>query len=587
MRSPAEVETMPPPTASGCRIDLMLDPPKQIFPYRLHPLDRTDLITLFLLLTVFLLTRILWIEGNFAATVYWEEDFRWVAVHEILSGPLRGTLDYQADHYQGGSLLLTLMAAGFTYLFGVGPLAFKMAAIACSTTTLGLLFLVGRKHFGYRTAVLAGLGYLAGPPLVAYWGLVVMGSHGESLIFSLGMLLLFHRLQTTSGRSTGTWLAFGLVAGAGLWFCYTAGLTLAACGLAWLLLYGFPRWREFLAALLGAAVGLIPWFIYNIKYGFRGLDRIFEMFGYLEPIDPWIEMSAGEKLRNLFAQDWLEGLVTPYIEPMSAGLAPALQAGFGIPFACGLILFVYRLLRGGSEGRQRELVYALYGMIFLAIFLGSSFVIALKEGPVTYRFFLPAAVLLSLPVAESASRNFPSHKVLVSISVAVFLLASSTATGLGATREMLRKKPFSNDFGYQVWGLLSHRKYERNLGEALAETRVVPELMPRLIMVRGIAWGVAFRFEQDGREESVLKAFDEAEKQEIKALIGGYEWTAETRMRGVAEKIIAGEQPPEGPLVLARNRWLLSFVAEERAKRGLQPPPRNWKPVKAYAPEAQ
>ena len=111
--------------------------------------------------------------------------------------------------------------------------------------------------------------------------------------------------------------------------------------------------------------------------------------------------------------------------------------------------------------------------------------------------------------------------------------------------------------------------------------------MPRLIMIRGIAWGVAFRFEQDGKTESVVRALDAAHGDEVKALIGGYEWTAETRMRGVGGKIIAGEQPPEGALILERSRWLLEFVDQERQARGLQPPPRNWKPAKSYAPKAQ
>ena len=177
--------------------------------------------------------------------------------------------------------------------------------------------------------------------------------------------------------------------------------------------------------------------------------------------------------------------------------------------------------------------------------------------------------------------------IIVATAVAILMISSSTATVLGATRDMSRKRPFSNDFGYQVWGLLSHRKYERNLSNALEETRVIPQLMPRLIMIRGIAWGVAFRFEQDGKTESVEQALLHARADEVKALLGGYEWTAETRMRGVAEQLIAGEQPPEGLLILNRNRWLLGFVDKQREDRGLEAPPRNWKPQKSHAPEAQ
>lgn len=555
-------------------------------PERLPPLDRRDAISLAVLLALFGLSRIAWVEGNLAAAVYWEEDFRWVALHEILGGPLRSVLDYQADHYQGGSLLLTLLAAGFTWLFGVSALSYKMAAITCSTATLMLLYLVGRKAFGYRTALLASTAYLVGPPLVAWWGLVVMGSHGESILFALGLALLFHRLLTAEGRTTGTWFVFGLVAGLGLWFCYTAGLMLGACGLTWLLVAGFPRWKELGAAVAGAATGLLPWLDYNLRYGFRGLDRIFEMFGYLEPIDPWIEMGTGEKVWNLVRQDWLEGLVRPFLEPMPPALAAFVTIGFGVPFAVGLALFLVRLINGGARARQRELLYAVYGVVFLAVFLGTSFVIAFKEGPVTYRFFLPAAVILSLPVAESAVRALASRRVAAGALIAIFLLASGSATLFGATRDMARKRPLSNDFGYQVWGLLSHRKYERTLGDALAETRVIPELMPRLIMVRGIAWGVAFRFEQDGKTEPLYNALDVAQGDEARAILGGYEWTAESRLRGVAEQIIAGEPPPQHLATMARNQWLLELVDEERTQRGIPPPPRNWKAEKTHAPDA-
>ena len=168
----------------------------------------------------------------------------------------------------------------------------------------------------------------------------------------MGMLLLFHRLLTSAGRTMGTWFGFGLVAGLGLWFCPTAGVTLGACGLTWLVLMGLPRIGEFCAATGGAALGLVPWLGYNLQYGFPGLDRILEMFGYLEPIDPWIEMSAREKAWNLVSNDWLEGIITPWLEPLLGALAGLLQLGYGLPFALGLILFAARLVRGGGSTRR-------------------------------------------------------------------------------------------------------------------------------------------------------------------------------------------------------------------------------------------
>lgn len=563
----------------------MSTPDENPIPERLPGLDRRDAWTLGTLLVLFWVSRIAWIEGNLPAAVYWEEDFRWVALHEILGGPLRPIFDYQADHYQGGSLVLTLLAAGFTWAFGVGALSYKLAAIVCSTTTLTLLYLIGRKAFGHRTALIVGSAYLAGPPLVAYWGLVVMGSHGESIIFALGLALLFHRLMTREGRTTMTWFGFGVVAGLGLWFCYTAGLMLGACGLTWLLVVGFPRWKEIAAAISGAALGLAPWFAYNIQYGFRGLDRILEMFGYLEPIDSWVEMGTGEKAWNLVSNDWLEGMVAPFLEPAPDGFHAIVKIGFGIPFLLGLVLFVSRLLAGGIATRRREYLYAIYGLVFLAVFLGMSFVIPLKEGPHSYRFFLPAAVILSLPVAESAARALDTRRGIATAMIAIFLLSSGSATLFGATRAVARERPLSDDFGYKVWGVLSHRKYERTLDDALAETRVIPELLPRLIMVRGIAWGVAYRFEQDGKQQPVFHALEVARGDETRAVLGGYEWTAETRLRAVTTRIIAGEPPPRHLAVMERNRWLLELVETEREKRGIAPPPRNWTPPTTRAPD--
>ena len=64
------------------------------------------------LLALFLLTRIFWLRELPDSSFYWEEAYRWVSMQEIVAGPVRPLLDYQADHYQGGSLAAILLARG-------------------------------------------------------------------------------------------------------------------------------------------------------------------------------------------------------------------------------------------------------------------------------------------------------------------------------------------------------------------------------------------------------------------------------------------------------------------------------------------
>ena len=48
-------------------------------------------------------------------------------------------------------------------------------------------------------------------------------------------------MPTGRWRTARGWLAFGFLSGLGLWFCYTSGLSLVACAVAWLWLERAPR----------------------------------------------------------------------------------------------------------------------------------------------------------------------------------------------------------------------------------------------------------------------------------------------------------------------------------------------------------
>jgi len=150
-----------------------------------------DLAWLVGLVGLFLLSRLAWIAWRPETASYWEEAYRWVAASELLGTPVQPFLDYQADHYQGGSLVMILLTLPAFALAGESLFSFKLSALGISTATLGMLWLLNRRFFGRPVALLACAAYVAGPAVVAYWGLVVMGSHGESVLLSLVQIHLF------------------------------------------------------------------------------------------------------------------------------------------------------------------------------------------------------------------------------------------------------------------------------------------------------------------------------------------------------------------------------------------------------------
>lgn len=143
------------------------------------PRSGRDAWTLLGIVLAFVSTRLLWLALNPGSAVYWEESYRMVAAQELLGNPALSLLEYQADHYQGGSLVAIALAALAFVVHGTSPLTAKLPAVAFGTAIVALLFLVGRRAFGRSVGALAAAGYVAGPPLVAWSGLVVMGSHHE------------------------------------------------------------------------------------------------------------------------------------------------------------------------------------------------------------------------------------------------------------------------------------------------------------------------------------------------------------------------------------------------------------------------
>jgi len=522
--------------------------------------------------------RLSWLWHSAASAGYWEESYRWTVAHELLTRPAQPLLEYQADHYQGGSLVMSLLSVPFLALFGESMKTFKLSALLVSSGTLTMIFLLGRRFFGRSVAWLASAAYLAGPPLVAFWGLSVMGSHGESILFSLGQIYLFLGILAGRKQELRAWAALGLVSGLGVWFCYTSALSVAACGLAWLILRGPPRRREFLTTLAGGLLGLAPWFAYNVRHSFQGFVRILQLLGFGNPIDPWAAQGVLSKAAALFTHDLPVGLMNPMDNGYSRAANAVVALAFILPLAVALLAAVLRegrfLMQAGgpfraagaeNDERRRELVFVVYAFVFLLAFLSSRFAVDPAQGIVAYRFFTPPAVLLAFPAAISAVRAYRRRGGRRLAAVAGCLLAL-TASALATTALALRfvedRQFLDVKRGYFTMGALLYQKFESDLARALEAADRLPEAASRDLVWRGIGRGVEYRLEKE-------ETFDRA-RRELAALpplarvqiLEGAQWEAGVRTADLSRRADPGRYRD----LLARISRIYEFARRERAR---------------------
>lgn len=462
-------------------------------------------------LALLVLTRVAWIALRPDTAGYWEESYRWMAAADWLGPGDASPWDRQADHYQGGSLVMIALARPALGLSS-SLLAFKGPALLFSGATLLLLHGLASRFFGRAAAQLAAAAYLAGPPLVAYLGLLVMGSHGESGAFALASLWLF--LELLDGRrAPATWAAFGLVNGLGIWFCPTAALATLACALAWPLLARLPGPRELAAAAGGLALGLGPWLAYNATHGFAGLRRPLEVFGLRPLADPWLPPGPLEKALGLVP----DVLPAAWLDP-AGDLAPlALRGfvflGFSLPAAAAGLASLGRVpdaLRSraaqspdpGRQSARRQLVFHLYLAVGLAAYLLSSY--AIEPGDTwSHRLFAPLGLVALLPIAielatAATGPGAERWRGPARAGAALWLAALAAATWSFATRSPALPSELSPRAGDPLHGVLLHRKHGPELGPSLAAIRRIPDPARRESALIGLGWGLARAYEVGG-----------------------------------------------------------------------------------------
>ncbi|MBI5504728.1 MAG: glycosyltransferase family 39 protein [Deltaproteobacteria bacterium] len=556
----------------------------------------------------FVATRVLWLVTAMRSTFYWEESYRWIAANELLHHPFHSLLVYQADHYQGGTLAMILLATGVMKLFGQTPFVFKMALVLYSGATLTALYILVRKGFGRVEAIVAAVGYIAAPPLAAYWSIVITGSHTESVLFSMVTTLLVLRLLHDPARTRGAWLVLGIVSGLGIWFCYTSAITLAACAMVWLLLRGVPGAGELAAGAGGGLVGLLPWFAYNIPERFAGLTRVVQIFGYGDSKDLWLPQSTAEKLWHVVTRDIPAGATQLFDAHLPSWMIFPLEIAFAVPLFVAISISVVRVamlavpvhpradpavVEIDATLRAREAVFVVYLALFVALIGASSFTVD-DLMPLSLRFYVPplvlAPVLMALSVARAAGRGTvvssagagevalpllgrvggaPAQPRLVAGAAMAAALAYGAACVVSlvvfAAGHADSQASLASLGGYNVQGLLLHLKYESDLTRAERIAREVGDRVARSRIFAGIGWGVATRVRAGGSFASAREAVEKGTSPEERAgMIAGITWGARIILKTNDASSEAARMVP-GRIEAIRGRMteLLSYAEPE------------------------
>ncbi len=236
-----------------------------------------------------------------------EELYRGAIAQELITGLTLPFPEYRANNYEGGSLVIGALAAGFFRLFGPTVFALKLATLFLFTLALVFWYWTIRRAAGERVAGYFAVLFCFSPPLFTTYSLTAMGSHSESIAFAALTVLLLFRMLSKEKPSPAVPALLGLTAGVGLWFTYIYGLTLLALLGFWLWHDKGALWRpRFAWFALGFLMGFSPWIVINVQTHFAGLvvqgTNVWEHFGLAHLWDELahpLELAPVEFLRTL------------------------------------------------------------------------------------------------------------------------------------------------------------------------------------------------------------------------------------------------------------------------------------------------
>lgn len=290
----------------------------------------------------------------------------------------------------------TLVTAPVFALVSSGWITLRLVPVALSAVAALVVWRVGRRTVGEPAATVAGCAAWIFPPFLVYKLTHQHGFYASGVLYAALILLLALRL--VAGPTLGRAVAFGLVAGLGLWQSAQL-LPIVLAATAWTV-WRRPAWLRFAPAAAAAAfVGALPALVWNVEHGWASLDS---------PIEN--TTSYAHRLRIFLSPllPMLLGLRTPLTQETPLP-APALL----LVLAALAALFVAAAIR--SRSRPASLLY-LTAAVFPFVYAVAPQTL-LSHEPRYLVVASPIVVLLLASLGTSFRRACVVLAVLLTVSI--------------------------------------------------------------------------------------------------------------------------------------------------------------------------
>jgi 4-amino-4-deoxy-L-arabinose transferase-like glycosyltransferase len=312
-----------------------------------------------------------------------------------------------------------LAAVSFS-IFGETIFAIRVVHIVLFAGVVFTTYLLARRYLQSEWGARAAMLWMALPPtMLTLYTTATLGGYTETLLFGNILLLMANGqwLQADRWRA-GRWFMLGIIAGFAFYTFPLILIYLVPIGLLLLYRLRLRVWREYAIALLGFALGSMPWWWALIQSG--GV-LVAEMTG--SAVAGTVESSSG--LSGLLIR-----LLNFFVFGTSAwwGLRYPWSAEFVLPVV-GIAVFVFYLGALGYAVKRGPRV--LWGMIatLLATFLLTPF-----GGDPSGRYFLPLYVPSAIFAAMLLQRFRKQNVIIASLLLALLVGYNVTGTLVAAAK---------------------------------------------------------------------------------------------------------------------------------------------------------
>jgi len=330
----------------------------------------------------------------------------------ILEGRGHPVFYYGATY--AGSLEPHGVAAVFA-VFGATRAAYAGAMVFLALAIAGGTALVARRAFGSRAALVA-LSYLALPPFFfLYKALTSDGAYDTVALVAIGHLLAALAIEARAAAGTSPLVPtalLGCMAGLGLWVSPVC-LPLTAAAVLWVAGRRIVLLRAVPAFAAGAALGALPWLVWNARHGWASLraeeaGRV-DLAGFFANVKSFVAVSL----------PILAGAARPNHEPGSPE-EPFPGASVLAPLA--LLLLLAPALRRLRRDAHVGLIVLMLGAVTGAALLLRRF------SPAEPRYFMAAYVLVP-PLLGAAAQWWLASRPRARVALGAALLLVVTHAG--------------------------------------------------------------------------------------------------------------------------------------------------------------